>query len=185
VETFSDISAKDILTQKLEELRKMALLDPLTGIGNRRFVETGLSSKFNELQRYGWKFGLLFIDIDHFKEVNDLYGHEAGDLVLKMVSGTLINNSRSSDFVGRWGGEEFAATIANVTGEELLCIAQKYRVLVGESSFPAGKDKINVTVSIGATLVRPDDSSETLLKRADKLMYRSKLSGRNCVTTEP
>ena len=185
VEIFSDISAKDELTQRLEELRKMALLDPLTGMGNRRLVETGLHSRLNELQRYGWKFGLLFIDIDYFKKVNDSYGHEAGDLVLKMVAGTLIHNARSFDLVGRWGGEEFVAIIANVTGEELFYIAQKYRALVGESSLLAGKDRISVTISIGATLARPDDSAETLLKRADQLMYQSKLSGRNRVTMEP
>jgi len=185
VEIFSDISATDALARRLEELRKMALLDPLTGMGNRRFVETGLNSRLNELQRYGWKFGLLFIDIDYLKKVNDSYGHEAGDLVLKMVAGTLIHNARSFDLVGRWGGDEFVAIIANVTGEELFRVAQKYCVLVGESSLPVGKDRINVTISIGATLVRPDDSSETLLKRADQLMYRSKLSGCNCVTMEP
>ena len=185
VEIFSDISAKDELMQRLEELRKMALLDPLTGMGNRRFVETGLNSRLNELQRYGWKFGLLFIDIDYLKKVNDSYGHEAGDLVLKMVAGTLIHNARSFDLVGRWGGDEFVAIIANVTCEELFRVAQKYCVLVGESSLPVGKDRINVTISIGATLVRPDYSSETLLKRADQLMYRSKIADRNRVTMEP
>ena len=184
VEIFSDISVKDRLTQRLEELRKMALLDPLTGMGNRRFVETGLNSRLNELQRYSWKFGLLFIDIDHFKKVNDSYGHETGDLVLKMVAGTLVHNARSFDLIGRWGGEEFVAIIVNVTGEELFRIAQKYLVLVRESSLLAGKDRISVTISIGATLARPDDSPETLLKRADQLMYQSKLSGRNCVTME-
>ena len=102
-----------------------------------------------------------------------------------MVAGTLIHNVRSFDLVGRWGGEEFVAIIANVTGEELFRIAQKYRVLVEESNLLAGKDRINVTISIGATLVRPDDSPETLLKRADQLMYQSKLSGRNRVTMEP
>ena len=163
----------------------MALLDPLTGMGNRRFVEIGLNSRLNELQRYGWKFGLLFIDIDHFKKVNDLYGHETGDMVLKMVAGTLVHNARSFDLIGRWGGEEFVAIIANVTGEELLRIARKYRALVGESNVLAGKDRISVTISIGATLARPDDSPETLLNRADQLMYQSKLSGRNRVTMEP
>ncbi|MFH2068979.1 MAG: sensor domain-containing diguanylate cyclase [Candidatus Omnitrophota bacterium] len=184
VEIFRDISAKNRLTQRLEELRKIALLDPLTGMGNRRFVETGLSSRLNELQRYGWKFGLLFIDIDHFKKVNDSYGHETGDMVLKMVAGTLVHNARSFDLIGRWGGEEFVAIVVNVTGEELFSIAQKYRILVEESSLMSGKDKISVTISTGATLARPDDSPETLLKRADQLMYQSKLSGRNCVITD-
>ncbi len=185
VEIFSDIPVKNELMQRLEELRKMALFDSLTGIGNRRFIETGLDSKFNELQRYGWKFGLLFIDIDHFKKVNDSYGHEAGDLVLKMVAGTLIHNARSFDLVGRWGGEEFVVIITNVTGEELFHIAQKYRVLVEESNLLSGKDRISVTISVGATLAREDDTSGTLLKRADQCMYQSKLSGRNCVTMEP
>jgi len=184
VEVFSDISAKNRLTQRLEELSKMVLLDPLTGMGNRRFVEAGLNSRLNELQRYGWKFGLLFIDIDHFKKVNDSYGHGAGDLVLKMVAGTLVHNARSFDLIGRWGGEEFVAIITNVTGKELFRIAQKYRVLVEESNLLSGKDRISVTISVGAALARPDDSPETLVKRADQLMYQSKLSGRNCVTTD-
>ena len=172
VEIFSDISAKDELTQRLEELRKIALLDPLTGTGNRRLVEIGLNSRLDELRRYSWKFGLFFIDIDHFKEVNDLYGHEVGDLVLKMVAGTFIKNARSFDLVGRWGGEEFVAVIVNVTREKLFHVAQRYRVLVGESSLAVGKDRVNVTISIGATLARPDDSSETLVKIADQLMYQ-------------
>ncbi len=160
----------------------MTLLDPLTELGNRRYLEMQLSGRLKEMDRYGWPFGVLFADIDLFKNVNDTYGHGVGDRVLKMVGRTMQNSIRSYDIVGRWGGEEFLAVIVNV-GEDHLCrIAQKLRSLVGKSRITEGKDSIRVTVSVGATLARPDDTAETLVKRADRLMYRSKASGRNRVT---
>lgn len=183
VEVFSDISGRGAV-RLIRELRAMALLDPLTELGNRRYLEVQLGARMKELDRYGWPFGLLFVDIDLFKNINDTYGHDVGDRVLRMVGGTLRNSIRTFDFVGRWGGEEFLAIIVNVDADRLYSIADKLRSLVERSLFLEGGDEIRVTVSVGATLARPDDTAETVVRRADHLMYRSKRAGRNRVTIE-
>ncbi|MBI2875554.1 MAG: GGDEF domain-containing protein [Candidatus Tectomicrobia bacterium] len=184
VELFNDNSWNLSIIQRFEEIQKLCLLDPLTELGNRRYAEISLGSRLNEMKRYAWPFGVLFIDIDRFKDINDMYGHDIGDKVLKMVSGTLLNSIRSFDTVARWGGEEFIAIIVNVNKNQLFSIANKLRVLVEQSSLSVGKETIQVTISIGATLSRLDDTVDTLLKRADQLMYHSKASGRNCISTE-
>jgi len=184
VNIFSDNSAKVAVMQRIEELQAMALSDPLTQLGNRRYAEMNLQSRLDEMRRYEWKFGALFIDIDNYKRINDTYGHEIGDKVLLMVARTLMNNVRSFDTVTRWGGEEFVAMIVNVTAAQLLSIAEKLCVLVAESGFAVNTEEAHITVSIGATLARTEDTVETLIKRADELMYRSKAGGGNRVTAE-
>jgi diguanylate cyclase (GGDEF)-like protein/PAS domain S-box-containing protein len=181
-EIFSDNSAHVALLQKVGELQELALLDALTGLGNRRYIEINLNTRIDELVRYGWPFGIIFIDIDRFKQVNDRYGHQVGDEILKMVSRTLLNNIRSFDFVGRWGGEEFAISIVNVNEEQLYEIAEKFRILVENSSLHRESEDLSVTVSIGAALGRPHDTADSLLERADQLLYQSKSSGRNRVS---
>ena len=162
----------------------MALLDPLTELGNRRYIEMNLKARLEEMHRYGWPFGVLFIDVDRFKEVNDRYGHDIGDRVLKMVGKTMVNNLRSFDFLGRWGGEEFIAILANVNGDHLHSVANRCRLLVEQSSISIRDKDIRVTVSIGASPARLHDTVEMLVRRADRLMYGSKTSGRNCVMME-
>ena len=158
------------------------MLDPLTELANRRYIELNIQTKLDEMRRYGRPFGILFMDIDHFKKVNDLHGHDIGDKVLIMVSNTFIKNVRASDIVGRWGGEEFLAIIPNINEEQLLFTANKLRVLVEQSGFSLDSGIVQVTVSIGATLAQPKDTTETLLERADKLLYYSKATGRNRVS---
>ncbi len=184
IEIFSDNSSKAAFLHRIEELQKMTILDHLTGLANRRYIEMNLDARISEMLRYGWPFGVLFIDIDHFKAVNDLYGHDIGDEVLKMVAKTFINNSRPFDTVGRWGGEEFVAIILNVTEERLCAIADRLRILVEQSSLFVGDEAVGVTISIGATLALESDTTETLIKRADQLMYRAKLLGRNRILTK-
>lgn len=182
VEIFSDNSSKIAALQTIQELEAMAFLDPLTGAGNRRYTETALKEKISEMKRYGWPFGILFIDIDNFKDVNDTYGHNIGDEVLKMVTRTLMKNTRSYDFIGRWGGEEFIAIIVNIPEDHLLNIANKFRFLVEQSNLAVQQNHIRVTVSIGATLIKEKDSLKEVVGRADKLMYQSKQEGKNRVT---
>ena len=182
IETFSDNSSKAALVQRLEDLQKMALLDPLTELANRRCIDMKLRSRLDEMKRYGWSCGVLFIDIDNFKVVNDAYGHSMGDKVLKMVARTLSSSLRSFDILGRYGGEEFIAIIANVNAEQLYSFADRLRILVEQSSLNMESHTVRVTISIGATLAQPDDSVDTIVKRADQLMYHSKTIGRNCVT---
>jgi diguanylate cyclase (GGDEF)-like protein/PAS domain S-box-containing protein len=182
VEIFSDNSSQVAIRQRSEELQKMALFDPLTGAANRRYIEMHLDSRMNELQRYGWPFGILFIDIDHFKMVNDTYGHGSGDRVLKMVAETIMTNLRSFDILGRWGGEEFIAIMVNVDKELLYSIAHRLCLLIEQSGLSLTDALLRVTVSIGATLASAGDTVEQVVKRADGLMYLSKTSGRNRVS---
>ena len=184
VQVFSGNSPNHQLEKQLEILQQQALLDPLTRVANRRAMEMYLKSRREELQRYGWPFGVLFIDIDHFKEINDRYGHLMGDAVLKIVAKTLTRNIRPFDVIGRWGGEEFLAIIANVEREELHSIAERYRKYVAKSKLKRKAITIKATVSIGATLCRPEDAIATLINRADELMYRCKSEGRNCVRSD-
>ncbi|HSN69564.1 MAG TPA: diguanylate cyclase, partial [Thermoanaerobaculia bacterium] len=104
VEVFTDNSQKLSAIARMEAFEKLAYLDPLTGTANRRFAEITLHARYEEFKRYGWPFGLIFIDIDRFKSVNDELGHAAGDEVLKMVAKTLMNSARTFDVVARWGG---------------------------------------------------------------------------------
>ena len=181
VEVFSDNSAKRLLDERLNELQALALLDPLTRLPNRRFLETHLQARLEELRRNQWPFGVMFIDVDHFKSVNDRYGHEAGDETLKMVARTLAGHARSFDVIGRWGGEEFLAVIANSPdNRRLVEIGNRLRVLVERSGMRQYPD-LHVTLSIGASLARAEDSVETLLRRSDDLLYQAKAAGRNRV----
>ncbi|MBW1807457.1 MAG: sensor domain-containing diguanylate cyclase [Deltaproteobacteria bacterium] len=184
VEIFRDLSHQEAMYKKMKQLENLALLDPLTRLANRRHIETSLQSRLEELTRYGWPFGVLFIDIDHFKEINDSNGHNVGDKVLKLVSLTLLNSLRPFDFLGRWGGEEFVAIVVNVDKRKLTYIADRARSLIEQSTLKLGDLSIPVTVSIGATLAKAGDTTESLLNRADALMYRAKAHGRNQVTAD-
>ncbi len=178
VEIFTDNSEKLALMEKLAELQRDALLDPLTGLANRRYATEALGNMLNQMHRYGWSFGLLFIDIDDFKAINDTHGHDVGDSVLKMVARTLEANSRSFDIVARWGGEEFLVIVVNVDEAKLFRVAYKLRTLVAKSSIHVGSESIGVTVSVGAALPRAEDTVKTLLRRADQLMYENKAKSR-------
>jgi len=184
IELFTDNKATVEAQRKMQDLEKMALLDPLTQVGNRRHLEMHVQSSLAEMRRYGWSFGVLFVDVDGFKKINDVHGHHVGDRTLKMVAATMSNSLRSSDFLGRWGGDEFLAIVLNVGEDQLLAIGNKLRALVEHSAINVGPTFERVTVSAGATAADADDTMDTLLKRADNLMYRSKASGGNLVTTD-
>ncbi len=182
IEVFSDNSPKMAALQRAHDLEKMAFLDPLTGLANRAFTEITLRARLEELVRYGWPFGVLFLDVDHFKDINDSHGHPVGDQALSIVANTLKIAARSFDLVGRWGGEEFLAILVNVSDRKLGVIAERFRVLVESSRLPIAGGDGRLTVSIGATLADPRDTVEELVARADALMYQSKQAGRNRVT---
>jgi diguanylate cyclase (GGDEF)-like protein len=167
---------------RVQDLERMAYVDQLTGLANRALTDITLRARLDELSRYGWPFGVLFIDIDQFKQVNDRLGHEVGDAVLRAAANTLRGAARSFDLVGRWGGEEFVAILANTDARTLQAIADRFRALVEASVVSAGGAEHVFTVSVGGTQATADDSVETLISRADALMYASKQSGRNCVT---
>jgi diguanylate cyclase (GGDEF)-like protein/PAS domain S-box-containing protein len=182
IASFRDNTQAIAVIQRLNQLEKTALLDPLTGLANRRFLQQHLQDCFDLRRRYGWHFGLMYLDIDHFKLVNDTYGHEAGDEVLKSLSRTLAGNVRSFDLIGRWGGEEFLVVCPNVGSADLQAMAERHRMLIESSTAAFHSETLRVTVSVGATLPRLAESMESLIRRADSLLYESKRQGRNRVT---
>jgi diguanylate cyclase (GGDEF)-like protein/PAS domain S-box-containing protein len=182
VEVFNDNSRRLAEAQELDRLKSLALVDPVTELRNRHFMEMSLSTVLKEVGRYLWPMGLLYVDIDRFKRINDSYGHEAGDKVLKAVAQTLVRSVRAFDVVGRWGGDEFILIIRNITEKNLGQLAEKLRLLIGKIFVTMAASEIGVTVSIGATPLTPDDTLDSAVGRADELLYRSKSDGRNRVT---
>jgi diguanylate cyclase (GGDEF)-like protein/PAS domain S-box-containing protein len=182
VEVFSDATAKKKMERRVHELESMANRDGLTCLPNRRYTELKVKQALEEFQEFGKSFGLLMLDIDHFKQVNDLHGHDAGDAVLKVVSDTLVGSLRENDLVGRWGGEEFLLVLSNVNAHVLAGLAGRCRILIAESVVLRDQIRICVTASGGATLFKHGDSVQSAIKRADGLMYVSKASGRNRIT---
>jgi len=183
VETFGADTGMTSLRQELRELRCKIRSDPLTGIGNRQYLEGRLRAIFAEFEGETPAAGLVFLDIDHFKQINDTYGHEVGDKVLCMVASTLYHNMRKTDAIGRWGGEEFLAILYHVASlDELKAISEKLRILVEHSRLDFDGRSLSVTISGGATLFLPDDTPESIVRRADTLMYQSKQAGRNRVS---
>ncbi|MEN6408548.1 MAG: diguanylate cyclase [Anaerolineaceae bacterium] len=183
VEIFNDNTSQIAFRRRLEEITNIAMKDPLTGLTNRRYMELEISRHLAQYQRKEiGEFGVLFIDLDNFKGINDTFGHEAGDLVLKMVSQTLANSLRQRDLLGRWGGDEFIAIIDGVDTEQLAVIANRACVLTSTTWQSFNGVPCSPTISIGVTLVHPGDTQDCLLRRADEAMYQSKKAGRNQIT---
>jgi diguanylate cyclase (GGDEF)-like protein len=182
VETFRDATNEVQSHAELEQLRELALIDPLTDLGNRRFLTGQIDSAFNAFQRYGWGFGILVLDIDHFKQVNDGYGHLVGDKIIRMVAATLVNHLRASDRLARWGGDEFVVIAHYIQAAQLRFIAEHLGSLVASAALPQPSGSISVTLSIGGTIARRDDTPDTLFERADLQLYASKQGGRNRVS---
>ena len=182
VELFTDISSLKANELRIKELEEMALLDNITRLANRNYIEKELFVRFEETKRFGVPFGILFMDIDYFKEFNDTYGHDVGDRVLKFVADTLVRNSRPFDVIGRWGGDEFIGIMRKVSRRQLAYLGNRLRTLVEASYIQTESDKLHVNISIGAPLVCDNDDMDTLVKRADTLLYESKRAGRNRLT---
>jgi len=183
IEVIRDNSDIKEFELKIEELERLAFYDSLTLLSNRRQIEQQLSVLLHDKQRYGWSFGIIFFDIDQFKDINDTYGHPAGDKVLNTIASITKSTFRASDIIGRWGGDEFIVLVKCIDDDILHPVAEKFRRIV--ESFPVNVDnnEIPMTVSIGATLGHEKDTLESLMERVDKLLYNSKKEGRNLVTT--
>jgi len=182
VESFSDNSFVVNMRQQIEELALAANQDALTGVANRRSISSFLQAALTEVSLQGPPSAIMMIDIDHFKRINDTYGHNIGDQVLKMVVNTLQKNLRTSDGIGRWGGEEFIIVLRQISPAKLPIVAEKLRALVAASIVPLELEPVRVTISIGATLLRSGEMLEQAVERADRLLYTSKETGRNRVT---
>ncbi len=183
VESFSNNKSVINARRQLRELHHISHTDKLTDTGNRQYIEGRILAVMAEGQHNKSSAGLLFMDIDHFKQFNDTHGHLIGDKVLQMVTATFKHSLRSTDAVGRWGGEEFVAILNNIIDDnDLLAIAEKVRTMVECSRLDINDQNLTVTVSIGATRIAPEDTLESIIHRADMLMYQSKKAGRNTVT---
>ena len=159
------------------------MLDSLTELPNRRFIDLRLGGRIEALKRYGWPFGVLFMDIDLFKRVNDEHGHDVGDEVIKMVVRAITQCLRGGDMLGRWGGEEFLAIVTNVRHSQLVHVAERFRSAVAQSFLEHGSGPIRVTISIGGATATARDDRDGLVRRADKQLYAAKAAGRNRVLT--
>lgn len=176
VEVFSDSTGLKTLERRIGELETIAFRDPLTGLPNRRYSALKVQQAIRETKQFGRSYGLVFLDVDNFKEANDTSMHGGGDAILRMIADTLSHNLRPSDVAGRWGGDEFMAIVADVNPRSLTAIAERWRQLIASSSIYLNGVRVHVTVSIGATLLMTQDTSDLAIHRADQLMYRSKQS---------
>ncbi len=169
-----------------KELAHMAMYDALTDILSRRALLEQAEVERQRTKRYGRDLSFLMIDIDHFKKVNDTYGHLIGDVVLREVAQTLKKQTRRSDFVGRYGGEEFLIILPETSIEKALILAEKLRKQVSELTFPVGGQVLkDITISIGATEYEDDPNIEKFINRSDKWLYAAKQNGRNQVQPQP
>jgi diguanylate cyclase (GGDEF)-like protein/PAS domain S-box-containing protein len=182
VEIFTDVSAKKHFEKRLGELENLVYLDTLTCVPNRRYIELKVRQALQEVEQFDRKIGLLMVDVDHFKQINDDHGHTSGDATLKAVSDNISRSLRAGDVLGRWGGEEFLIIVSGMNQSNLRSFAERCRMLVSESPIQLPGNNIRITISVGATLMQRDDTDQTVIKRADELMYQSKLKGRNQVT---
>lgn len=176
VEIFTNDTARLSALRKAEEMERLAFLDPLTQVPNRRYLEIRLQTMTHEFELHRDPFGLLLIDVDHFKQINDRYGHAAGDRALLAVARTLTGALRSTDELGRWGGDEFMAIIGHTSRDSLSMLCERCCRLVQESTVAHGAGRIPVSISIGGALFR--GKGESLIECADRMLYRSKASGR-------
>ncbi|MFZ0807155.1 MAG: GGDEF domain-containing protein [Candidatus Sulfotelmatobacter sp.] len=183
VEVFTNSATRKATEKRVRELETLAFRDALTGLPTRRFLEMKLEQGLQEHRTFSRLYGLLMFDLDNFKRVNDTYGHEMGDAILKAVAETLMQGLRPVDIVGRWGGEEFLVLMPDLDAVRLGDLADRCRVLISQSHVPNGTSHVSVTASIGATVLSASDSPKSALARVDELMYQSKHSGGDRTTT--
>ncbi len=181
IEFFARIIANINRGKLVKKLKDESELDYLTKIYNRRTLFKILTHLFASSLRYKEALSFLMIDIDHFKAINDTYGHFSGDEVLKIIAQTLGSSIRKSDILGRFGGEEFCIIMPHTPLENACNVANKIRKIIAETSIDILNPKTNITVSIGVSSVEENDELELLLKRADEALYKAKELGRNRV----
>ncbi|MFW5443132.1 MAG: GGDEF domain-containing protein [Methylococcaceae bacterium] len=167
------------LNKKLVDAYQTALHDPLTGLPNRLAYDERMEIELARLKRYQTPLCLLIWDIDLFKKINDSYGHKAGDKTLILIANLLSNHCRETDFVSRFGGEEFTMLLSNTNAESALITANKLRLIIDKTAFNSSGKKITITISCGITQFTSTDSGITAFNRADKALYQAKENGRN------
>jgi len=174
--TESLLEEKHELIEDNNELTRMALTDSLTGLSNRTHMNQILHKEYSRFERHNQRFGIIMLDIDHFKSVNDNYGHVTGDDVLKKLAVIFENAIRTSDFIARWGGEEFLLCCTTIEEHDLLPIAETIRQLVANTEFETVGQ---ITASLGCAAIVKGETIGELIKRADIALYEAKNNGRN------
>jgi len=186
-----DVIARELggplrMAMLVEEIQHAATTDPLTGIMNRRALLAALDIEQSRSERHGYPMALLLLDVDHFKSVNDEWGHAMGDQVLAALGRLLAGEVRKTDFVGRWGGEEFVVVFSGADEPGAMIGAERIRSAVENLELPDEKGKrVPVRVSIGVACLEVKDTAEILIDRADRAMYQAKATGRNRVVMAP
>lgn len=179
---FKVLSGDSVERAYHEEVFRLSTTDGLTQVWNRRYFMEQLARELSRARRYKRPMSLILLDIDHFKRINDRYGHLAGDHVLKQLATALRNNLRQDDIVGRFGGEEFTVLLPEIDREGALQLAEKLRRLIEGTRFPFEQDAIEVTISLGVAGAAADTAEvDDLLRAADARLYEAKRGGRNRV----
>ena len=175
---------KERLSRILKEKNATLLRDPLTGVGNRLAYQERLQQEFLRWRRFGEPLSLLVWDIDHFKRINDDHGHAVGDAVLRCVAGQLADRVRSTDFVGRYGGEEFVMLLPGADPQAAWRVADEIRSRIAQVGYDHAGVHLPITISCGVAGFTADDSPQTVFQRADQALYQAKRNGRNqCVAS--
>ena len=171
-----------MLKEQLEESRKKMLRDPLTGLPNRLAYEERVILEINRNKRNSENICIAMWDIDHFKKVNDTYGHEAGDRVLKLLSKIISTRVRKVDMFARIGGEEFVLLMPDTELENALGLNEELRNSLADSGFHYDGSPCPITASVGIARIEEYDNSESVMRKADEALYKSKREGRNRCT---
>ncbi len=173
----------EALRSRIDDERAQAKTDALTGIPNRLAWEERLAQEVARWKRFGTPLVLVVWDVDHFKDINDRFGHKAGDKVLRTIAHVLADNVRETDFVARYGGEEFAQLMTGSTLQECLQVVEKLRAAIEATGFHFREQRVTITASCGLTEYRDGDTPDRCFERADEALYRAKDAGRNrCVS---
>jgi diguanylate cyclase len=175
------------LQQSLEAIRAESLTDPLTGLGNRKYFDRSIEMAVQHALANGEPLSLLMFDIDHFKSFNDSYGHLTGDQVLRLVGMSLRQTIKGQDITARYGGEEFVVVLPNTAMRQALTVADHIRRAIMSKELKkksTGEILGRVTISVGVSMLKPDDDTDSLIERADACLYAAKRNGRNRVICE-
>jgi two-component system cell cycle response regulator len=178
---FKFLSGGNIENAYHEEIYRLTTVDGLTQIFNRRYFLEQFEREVSRAKRYRRELSLMMFDIDHFKDINDSYGHLAGDYVLKQLATVIKGKIRREDILARYGGEEFVIILPEIDGGNSVIFAEKIRKIVEKAPFKFEDTRINVTISVGMGTLTEADDAASLIKRADEKLYEAKAAGRNCV----